>query len=611
MSADLFYWEGLCARAESSIRSAYSSTFFARRNISIVDQQSRCFNLCWALHKTRRIRATDHVAIIGGGISGLTCAVALAAWTNCLVSILERDSTLLTRFRRAAHRYIHPDLNHRGGSDGYLIYDPHKPTRFPFMNWSGDYAPTVAGELIRKFEHYRGSLNIALHLNTTVCKPRAVSGGVELAILEPSRPTMKFDAVVFATGFGEEGLNPDTHTNDSSYWLSGNPLSYRASPLRKKGPERVLVSGNGDSAVIEIAQLLIKDFSHEHIFSFLPSNNLARQLSNVYAGQVHNLIHRQIEREYGGVMPWYWAMRELNLAAHCAAAATEFDFRQELYSTANLLLQELAPNSTMDESRRSAIMRQLRKKFDALASIEIESCMNGFVLSKIFSAKVKDVFREDLRVTVTGRSPAIYSTVQAPLNWFLLRFLTYYGAVDYHQTELVSSHLVNNLIGCRFKDRSLDDQFHRVITRHGPNYEGYASDEALRKPDEDLPKDAFTYLERFLPPELFVEKHQLETFNGRRLIRAQTRAFSLDDEPYPGSPVSDGVVQRQADAVLWDCHGHPDFVKAEKLYRQLKKKQSFKERKRTITSLLKLALRGSKGNRAKRRKRSPGLSKDA
>ena len=610
MSTDPFYWEGLRARAESSIPSAYSSTFFARRNISIVDQQSRCFNLCWALHKTRRVRATDHVAIIGGGISGLTCAVALAAWTNCLVSILERDSTLLKRFRRAAHRYIHPDLNHRGGSDGYLVYDPHKPTRFPFMNWSGDYAPIVAGELIRKFEHYRGSLNIALHLNTTVGKPRAVSGGVELAILGSSRPAMKFDAVVFATGFGEEGLNPDTHTNDSSYWLSGNPLSYRASPLRKKGPERVLVSGNGDSAVIEIAQFLIKDFSHEHIFSFLPSNNLARQLSNVYAGQVHNLVHRQIEREYGGVVPWYWAMRELNLAAHFAAA-TESDFRQVLYSTADSLLQKFAPNSTMDEPQRSAILTQLRKKFDALASIEIESCMNGFVLSKIFSSKVRGVFREDLRVTVAGRSPTIYSTVQAPLNWFLLRFLTYYGSVHYRQTELVSSHLVNNLIGCRFKDRSLNDRFHRVITRHGPKYEGYASDEALRKPDKDLPKDAFTYLERFLPPELFVEKHQLETFKGRRLIRAQTRAFSLDDEPYPGSPVSDGVVQRQADAVLWDRHGHPDFVKAEKLYRQLKKKQSFKDRKRTILSLLKLALRRPKGNRATRRKRSPGLSKDA
>jgi hypothetical protein len=370
------------------------------------------------------------------------------------------------------------------------------------------------------------------------------------------------------------------------------------------------VSGNGDSAVIEIAQLLIKDFSHENIFSFLPSNNLARQLSNVYAGQIHNLIHRQIEREYGGVTPWYWAMRELNLAAHFAAA-TGSDFRQELYSTANLLLQGFAPNSTMDEPQRSAIVTQLRKKFDALASIEIECCMRGFDLSRMFSAKVGGFFRADVRVTVTGRSPTIYSTAQAPLNWFLLRFLTYYGAVHYRQTELVSSHLVNNLIGCRFKDRSLNDRFHRVITRHGPNYKGYASDEALRKPDRDLPKDAFTNLDRFLPPELFVEKHQLEPFKGRRLIRAQTRAFSLDDKPYPGSPVSDGVVQRQADAVLWDCHGHPDFLKAEKLYRQLKKKQSFKDRKRTITSLLELALRGSKDNRARRRKRSRGLSRDA
>jgi len=92
MGDDSAYWEWLIDQAESRIAGTYSSTGFARLNISIVDQQSRCLNLCWALSTAGRIiRRVHHVAIIGGGVSGLTCAVALAAWTGCLVSVFEKD----------------------------------------------------------------------------------------------------------------------------------------------------------------------------------------------------------------------------------------------------------------------------------------------------------------------------------------------------------------------------------------------------------------------------------------------------------------------------------------------------------------------------------------
>lgn len=404
-------WEAMCHQAVCRVPSVYSSTFFSRRNISIVDQQSRCFNLCWSLAKLKRVGPTHHVAIIGGGISGMTCAVALAAWTDCVVTVFERDRVQLRRFRRAGHRYIHPDLNHRGGENGHLAYDPSKPTRFPFMNWSGNYAPAFAEELIAKFDHYRSTLNIALNLNTTARKPSSAGGRVELVVATGTqRKKMAYDAVILATGFGEERLGSITHTNDTSYWLSGNPLSYQPSPLRKRGREQVLVSGNGDSAVIELAHLMIRGFDHENILDFLPSNSLAPRLNKEYAVRVAELAHRQIELKDGGVLTWFEETRELHEMNPNTRfyRARGFDLRRDLYAAGVAARESPVREKTLQE------------KFEELASYEIKACLDGFLLHKIFRPAVKSLFRRDVAVVVTGRTPTIYSVAQAPLNWFLL-----------------------------------------------------------------------------------------------------------------------------------------------------------------------------------------------
>ncbi|GFE82496.1 hypothetical protein GCM10011487_44960 [Steroidobacter agaridevorans] len=593
----------MCELAASRIPKVYSSTFFSHRNISIVDQQSRCFNLCWALHRMRRIRAEHHVAIVGGGVSGLTCAVALAAWTGCLVSIFECETTLLKRFRRAGHRYIHPDLNQTGGSDGHLIYDPHKESRFPFMNWCGNYAPAFAEELIRKFEHYRATLPIALHLNTTVGTPQAANQRVELPILKPTRQSMRFDAVILATGFGEEKLDEDAATNDISYWLSGNPLTYRSSPLRKGGTERVLVSGNGDSAIIEVAQLLIRDFTHENIFSFLPSNTLAQGLSTRYAMAIQDLAHRQIAR-HESMIQWYWRMRafiEINPRANLFGSGRGDQPRRELYQIAHRLLRKFDQESDIEEPLLSSITETLQAQFDTLASREIKACLDSFVLSNIFSDKILGAFRTDLHVTVTGRSPTIYSTRQAPLNWFLLRVLMEYGAIQYHQTHLTGSRLVNNLTRCQFANPSLKGDFHRVITRHGPTYTGYASDPQMRRPTP-LPS-----IWKFLPPpEFFEGKYDQKRFKNRRLLRAQRRPLPLDDVSYPGSWDSASTLWAHADQALWFCHGQPEAAKAEHLYRRLKGSRTPSTRRSISKRLLELAATAVRRQNRRRRSSAAG-----
>lgn len=585
-------YQALLTQAESKIPNVYSSTFFARRNISIVDQQSRCFSLCWALHKTRRIRAAHHVAIVGGGISGMTCAVALATWTNCLVTVLEEDSVPLRRFRRAAHRYIHPELNHRGGLDGYSSFDPQKMTNFPFMNWRGDYAPAFAEELVRKFERYRLSLNIAFYADTRALEPRASSGGVEIRIARQKTHPMKFDAAILATGFGDERLEPDSHTNDTSYWLSGNPLTYHASPHRKRGAERILVSGNGDSAVIELAQLLIRGFSHENIFSFLPSNALAKRLSNVYAHQIQNLVHRKIELEGGGVESWYRTTRELKELNPGIEMFSKdaFDFRRELYSVLDARLGRVDLARDKAVHRAARIVHKTRTSFESLASIEINNCLNTFNLSKIFRNEIKKHFRRDIQVTVVGRSPTIYSIVQAPINWFLLRILTHFGAIRYHQAELVSSALSNSRIRCNFAGAISASNFHRVITRHGPSFGGFASKAQLRRSvferfDEGARDELYA-----LRPEMFDVGNQNRDCRNGRLLRAQGRPLPLDDRSHAERAHSVSELHFFAQTALWAAHGHPQYREIVSLYRRLKVQRKAKQQQETVVKLGELSL---------------------
>lgn len=51
-----------------------------------------CLLLCWSLAKLNRVRSAHHVAIVGGGVSGMTCAVALAVWTGCLPAIFHQTA---------------------------------------------------------------------------------------------------------------------------------------------------------------------------------------------------------------------------------------------------------------------------------------------------------------------------------------------------------------------------------------------------------------------------------------------------------------------------------------------------------------------------------------
>jgi precorrin-6B methylase 2 len=181
-------WERLLQAAKSDTPNVYSASFFARKDISIIDQQFRAYKLCYLLSRKGEISSRKHIAVVGAGFAGMTCAVALAMCANCTVSVFDREKILLKNFRQAGFRYIHPDLNSRGGwGNAYEDEDTRDTTHYPFMNWSAAFAPSVADQVVSRFNHYRRLLNIALHLEEEVCSIEEQNGKVVLSISSKKR----------------------------------------------------------------------------------------------------------------------------------------------------------------------------------------------------------------------------------------------------------------------------------------------------------------------------------------------------------------------------------------------------------------------------------------
>jgi hypothetical protein len=313
-NAPASFWRTIAAEAETTIPGVYSATFFAKHNISVVDQQVRSFNLSFALSRSRLVTTKTHVAIVGAGVSGMTCAIALTMLKGCHCAVFDSDTMLLRQFREASFRFVHPDLNASTDSDAAL-FDLTRKTNFAFLNWTANSAPMFAEELCNKFDHYRRSNPISLHLKQTVHDITASDRGPVIHFADKSE--MIFDVVIVATGFGHEKRTK--FTNDASYWHSGNPVQYAQTALRgRRSQERVLISGNGDSGILELAHFLLRDFRHSHILGLLPSNDLGRagSVGLLFAAGVAEMWFRQIElgvEQYpnaDGPLSWYWWFKE-------------------------------------------------------------------------------------------------------------------------------------------------------------------------------------------------------------------------------------------------------------------------------------------------------------
>lgn len=602
-STEKEYWDAVVSAAETRIRNCFSSTFFQERNISIPDQQARCFNLCYALSKSGRVTRRSHVAIVGAGISGMTCAVALTMATDCLVYVYERDEILLRRLREASFRYFHPELNSSAGRDGASISgDPDLLTAFPFMNWSGGYGWAVAEEMIRKFDHYRRCSCIALSMGEPIVKIDSSEEGVMVSTAR--RAPVQFDLAIDATGFGRE--KGSDLTNDESYWHSGNPRGYRALTIRaRRSRERILISGNGDSGVIELAHCLIRDFRHEDIFRFLAHNRHPSQLGQWYQTVQASLPHRRIlsaalddEDERGlpratGVLAWYWTMREL---AESNPHISTFQGRPPgsteptLYSLIHSQLNRYRTIDRVARGKLAQVEELASEKLAELASADVANVARDVVLQGIPRKAIEQVIRTDVRVTMIGRSPTVYSMHQAPLNWFLLALLERSTGFEYIHGRLTRrAKIVGNHVQTQF------GRFDRVIVRHGPDFKSFGRSRRFGRRIPSIVADSTHQLLTHWVVDRDRKRFRdvfLEHFRSKRWRESLRHNGGFEDSRERELHLREPSVEhRKADEFLLVLRGTPSQAKAITLYRRFKRAQTPEDRSAVLIRLMTLTLR--------------------
>ena len=234
------------------------------QRVTVYAQQVRALNLVDAMLLQQVVRNEGgKVAIIGGGVAGITAAVAFAKAAPNLaqLDLFESRSGIL-QLQRSSRRFLHPHF-----------YDWPAPEAnqgdagLPIMNWQAGPAGDVAKALTAEFERTVGSSRLTLHTDHEVVELKPSDRGpVRVTTRNGTAANRIYDAVILAIGFGiERFLGSQT----SSYWtpseLSGPILANVRDPL-------IFISGNGDGGLVDFLTAAFDSLEHSEICDLLGQN---------------------------------------------------------------------------------------------------------------------------------------------------------------------------------------------------------------------------------------------------------------------------------------------------------------------------------------------------
>ena len=221
------------------------------RYVTVYAQQVRALNLIDTLAKSGELSRHSRVAVIGGGIAGLTAAAAAAVRGVGKVLVFEKRENTMRLQRASEKRYIHPH-----------IYDwPSLPAfgndaGLPLMNWEANRAADVVAHLDKQWHSLRDLFKDCLEEPRCNCQHLVLKVGADGPTVEVEPGSRQsFDVVILAVGFGL-----DKKESTDGYWTDT-----RLDGLEVETDQTWLVSGAGDGALTDLMRLCIMDFRHQHV----------------------------------------------------------------------------------------------------------------------------------------------------------------------------------------------------------------------------------------------------------------------------------------------------------------------------------------------------------
>lgn len=226
------------------------------QRVTLWAQQHRALNLIFSLHQVGRLPKGTRVAVIGGGVAGLTVTAA-AHQKECRITLFERQPLLLHLLQGNHTRWVHP-----------RIYDWPAPgseeavAGLPLLDWEAGPAGDVAEQILDGFRRTAAGCRVLCGVEDV----RVAPGSGPTRRVEWNGKSEEFDLVILAVGFGiERTVSP---LPILSYWRDDSLHQ----PVMTPGIRSFLVSGCGDGGLTDLLRIRIAQFRHERLVRDLLSD---------------------------------------------------------------------------------------------------------------------------------------------------------------------------------------------------------------------------------------------------------------------------------------------------------------------------------------------------
>jgi hypothetical protein len=233
---------------------------FARR-VTVYSQQVRAINLVDAIHFYRRPLENVDIAIVGGGVAGITAA-ARALERGARVALFEQNEDVLSIQHNSRHRWLHPTIYDwpfvsigKNGLDDQA--------QLSVMNWSAttasEFASSLTGQWKAIVAKHRDRVRVMIPASVKSISPAAAGYEVRYEGKAAGSPGLQvFPIVILAVGFGLEPRGQGRN----SYWEQ-DPWDQ----IQRSADQAVLVAGYGDGALTDLMRVCLSNFEHEKVLA--------------------------------------------------------------------------------------------------------------------------------------------------------------------------------------------------------------------------------------------------------------------------------------------------------------------------------------------------------
>ena len=227
-------------------------------SIAIRHQQCRILNLIFALKEERILRDDSHIGIIGGSFSALMAAGVISMSSDARCTLIFEGEELLPKLRKEVDIYLSPSLNN--AEFGYRFDPKYANVTQPVFDWHGGTLDVVLQQWLREYELLSQKGKISEISNSKV-ERRQISAThtdrEQLTIINEEGSSFSFDILLDASGFEDNA--PQFCVETGTYWTGSGLNSADVSNAN------ILVSGNGDSGILEGLRVSVDNFQHQEL----------------------------------------------------------------------------------------------------------------------------------------------------------------------------------------------------------------------------------------------------------------------------------------------------------------------------------------------------------